>query len=163
VDRSHIGLTKHVPVTSIITMYLAVQRSIDYVSSMLLPMNGVNIYALFGYYAYLFVLTFPPYNYYLGIAYMIFFAFAILPLMMQPTAAINHRFQNISSLLDQSLSLYSTEEGMQISALMATRPISSTFLGVRVSFGTMAFFVQIGALPAIIAISSAATTRSSLV
>ena len=83
--------------------------------------------------------------------------------MMQPTAAINHRFQNISSLLDQSLSLYSTEEGMQISALMATRPISSTFLGMRVSFGTMAFFVQIGALPAIIAISSAATTRSSLV
>ena len=163
VGRGHSGLTKHVPVSSIITMYLSVQRSFNYMSAMLLPMVVVNTYALFGYYVYLFALTFPPYNYYLGIAYMIFFAFAILPLLIQPTAAINHRFAYISSLLDQSLSLYSSEEGMQISALMATRPLSSSFLGVKVSFSGMALIMQVMAVPAVIASVQAITQRFRVV
>jgi hypothetical protein len=163
VDRNRSGLTKHVPVSSIISMYLAVQRSIHYMSNMMLPMVVVNTYTLLAYYIYLFVLTFSPYDYYLGISYMVFFAFAILPLLMQPTAAVNYRFSKVSTLLDQSLSLYTSEEGMQISALLASRPLSASFLGVHVTFGSMAIVMHVMAVPAIIATARVLSVGSRVV
>lgn len=142
------GGSGSVPLSMLTDMYLNVQASMDYTATMMRPLTMLSYYGMTFLLIYFFVLSLR--GNYAGIVYEVAFFF-VAPLTLLPASSVNDTWGRIRLQIEKSLSMYTAEESVKITSMLAYRPLQyKPLLSSPITYTTIGVAMHVTAVPAVV-------------